>query len=118
MEMVSQARGLQIFLKANFSSMKKISIIIVNFNNYRDLTNCLESIYKFNDIDERLEVIVVDNSTEKCFDINFYTEYSNIKMIRSQNLGFGYSNNIGALNSKSEYLMFFKSGYDTYRTII
>jgi GT2 family glycosyltransferase len=40
---------------------KLISIIIVTYNSEEHIYNCLKSIFKYNDIKDALEVIVVDN---------------------------------------------------------
>ena len=42
--------------------MAVLSIIIVSYNQLNILRNCLDSIKKFNDIGDNLEVIVSENS--------------------------------------------------------
>ena len=42
----------------------KISVIIVAYKSGDILVKCLDSIAKYNDIEDELEVIVVDNSPE------------------------------------------------------
>ena len=44
--------------------MKKFSVIIVTYNNIEITKNCLDSIIRYNDIGEDLEVIVSDNSSD------------------------------------------------------
>ena len=42
---------------------KKLSIVIVTYNSEQLIYDCLNSIYKYNDLDDALEVIVVDNDS-------------------------------------------------------
>lgn len=79
--------------------MKIISLIIVTYNSVRHIYDCLESIFKFNDIGDGLEVIVVDNNSsqqEEMFS-GLRRKYDNtITLINSdKNGGYGYGNNIG-----------------------
>ena len=46
--------------------MKILSIIIVSYNAVSDLNNCINSIKKYNDIGDKLEIIVSDNSPNDC----------------------------------------------------
>ena len=43
--------------------MKQLSVIILTYNSEKDIYQCLESVYQYNDIGEDLEVIVVDNQS-------------------------------------------------------
>ena len=80
--------------------MKKIlSIIIVTYNSERLIFDCLDSIYKFNDIGNALEVIVVDNNSndqESVFS-KIRNDYANdIILIKNEtNSGYGSGNNLG-----------------------
>lgn len=80
--------------------MKKIlSIIIVTYNSERLIFDCLDSIYKFNDIGDALEVIIVDNNSDDQ-DIVFSRirkEYPrDLIFIKSLvNNGYGHGNNQG-----------------------
>ena len=50
---------------------KQLSIIIVTYNSEKLIFECLDSIYKYNDIGDSLEVIIVDNCSndqEKVFE--------------------------------------------------
>jgi hypothetical protein len=88
--------------------MSKIdfSIIIVSYKNLEVLVECIDSIYKFNDIGKRLEVIVVDNSPDnKVYDyVN--SNYNNVIILKNENRGFGEANNVGANIAKGEFLLF------------
>jgi GT2 family glycosyltransferase len=86
---------------------KKLSIIIVTYNSECVIQECLESIQKYNDIGDEVEIIIVDNSPifniEKFLnDLNFTLD---IKLIHNpQNGGFGQGNNIGAKASCGDLL--------------
>jgi GT2 family glycosyltransferase len=84
--------------------MNILSIIIVNYNSEKVLTDCLQSLYS-EVIDIPFEVFVIDNaSIEKvtkiaaCFpDTNFI--YNQV------NLGFAAANNIGIKRAKGEFIL-------------
>lgn len=83
-----------------------LSIIIVSYKNLEVLINCLNSIFLFNDIGERLEVIVVEQSPTKDLYEYLLKEYPKVKLIRSNNNGFGAGNNVGARFASGDYLLF------------
>ncbi len=63
--------------------MEKIAIVILNFNGEKNTIQCLESLNKLQVVNYKLEVIVVDNGSEKEFRIE------HLKIIRNKhNLGF------------------------------
>lgn len=89
--------------------MKKVSIIIVNYNTTKLLDNCIKSIYD-NCKNRNYEIIVVDNnSNDKSIKLleNKYEEV--IFIYNSENYGFGKFNNIGAKASSGEYLLLLNS---------
>jgi len=81
--------------------MRKISIIIVTYNSISIIKDCIDSIFKFNDIGiENIEIIVVDNSCEKINNtfFKYLRELYDDKIIfikNDLNLGYGQGNNIG-----------------------
>lgn len=84
-----------------------VSVIIISFNCPDFLRNCLESIKKYNDIGEQLEVIVVDNSTDS--DIFNWIESEHPEgflYIKNENKGFGQANNVGAKIARGSVLAF------------
>lgn len=88
---------------------KKVSIIIVTYNSMSVIQDCLESIERYNDIDNDLEVIIVDNSP--VFEIEKFVKKMklklNLKLIHNpENGGFGQGNNIGVNASHGEILFF------------
>ena len=85
-----------------------LSVIIVTFNSCHVIQECLDSIYKHNDIGNRLEIIVVDNSNDSEPIHKILKEKFNnvIFLINTQNGGYGQGNNLGAKVAKGEYLLF------------
>lgn len=86
----------------------KISVIIVAYKNSKVVIDLLNSIQKYNDIGDELEVIIVDNSPEDCRidDAIKIAEYKGYKYITADNRGFGAGNNIGAAVAQGEILAF------------
>ena len=87
----------------------KLSIITINFNGLKDTCELIDSIPFNND----LEVIVVDNASNKDEASVISGKYPHVKVIRNhQNLGFAGGNNIGIQESKGKYLLLINN--DTY----
>lgn len=89
--------------------MPIISIIIVTYNSDSYISECLESIFYYNDLEESdIEVIIVDNSlvTSNYLRTKVNT-FPNSKLISNpQNGGFGQGNNIGASIAQGKILLF------------
>lgn len=85
----------------------ELSVIIVTYNNVETIDECLESIKKYNDLGESLEVIVVDNSLNNdTYDL-IRNNYPWVKLFKSdKNGGFGYGNNYGVNKSSGRNLLF------------
>jgi len=83
-----------------------LSVIIVSYKNFELLNSCIESIYRFNDIGDALEIIVVDNSPEDDVYNVIQREFKEVTIVRNDNNGFGQANNVGMKLSKGEYLLF------------
>lgn len=88
---------------------KKISIIIVTYNSESLIDECLKSIFKYNDINEALEVIIVDNKSK-----NVNLMFASIKekfgdeiiLIKNdKNGGYGQGNNVGIRAASSPIIM-------------
>ena len=87
--------------------MKKLSIIIVNYNSKEMLRDCLTSIQQHLSVD--YEVIVVDNdSTDNSIALcSHFESLPQFKIIRAaENMGFAKGCNIGAAASRGEILHF------------
>ena len=86
----------------------QFSVIIVSYKNYKVIEECLKSIDKFNDIGEKLEVIIVEQSESK----EMLDKIKNIKtntkvsVYEHENKGFGSGNNFGFSKSHGTYLLF------------
>ncbi len=89
--------------------MKLLSLIIVTYNSESLIVDCLDSVLKFNDIGEHLEIIIVDNASENqdSFFEMLQSRYSfDIKLIsNSKNGGYGDGNNLGVKHSTAEYFI-------------
>lgn len=79
--------------------MYRLSIILVTYNSSKHIFDCLQSIYKYNDIGDDVEVIVVDNNSNErleMFKAISHLYGDKVKLIDSgKNGGYGYGNNIG-----------------------
>lgn len=90
--------------------MKRLSIIIVTYNSEKDIFDCLEAVFRHNDLGDGLEVIVVDNASA-----GFEAMRDEIKGIygekvvvvrNSKNGGYGQGNNVGIrLSSSDKFLI-------------
>ena len=79
----------------------ELSIITVNYNGLEDTCALIDTIPS----NELIEVIVVDNGSQKDEATLIHQRYPYVKAIRSdQNLGFAGGNNIGIEAAKGEYL--------------
>ena len=83
-----------------------LSVIIVSFKNIGILRDCLDSVEKFNDIGDGLEVIVSDNSPDNTLYDTIGSEYEWVQIIKNENIGFGAGNNRGYEISSGEVLLF------------
>lgn len=92
-------------------SAQKVTIILINWNQEEDTTECLESISKLNYTN--YSVIVVDNgSTDGSYE-NLTRRFSDVKFVRNEeNLGFAGGMNSGideALKHDPKYLLILNS---------
>jgi N-acetylglucosaminyl-diphospho-decaprenol L-rhamnosyltransferase len=88
---------------------KELSVIIVAYNSIKVISECLQSIEKYNDIGCGLEILIVDNSP--LFEIKeFVSEMKldlNVELIHNpKNGGFGQGNNVGVKASSGNLLFF------------
>lgn len=88
----------------------KLSIIIVTYKSESVIFDCLESICKYNDLGDMLEVVIVDNSPNDSLASVLESSDLNgldVRYIHNpENGGFGQGNNIGVENSTGEILLF------------
>ena len=88
--------------------MQTLTLIIVTYKHRQLVDDLLRSIDIYNDLDERLKVIIVDNSPdEEIADLIEQNTYiTSIRYIKNINNGYGKANNIGAKQAESDYLLF------------
>lgn len=89
--------------------VRKISVIIVTYNSYDLILDCINSVYDHNDINEDdIEVIVVDNSPEeeglRLKRLLSDTYQDKVVFIKNENKGYGHGNNVGIRNSNGEII--------------
>lgn len=82
-----------------------VSIIIVNYNNFKLLRRCLDSIF-YHTKDLIYEIIIIDNNSLE-EDVNdLANEYAGLRVYKNNcNLGFAKANNIGAKYAKGKYFL-------------
>lgn len=83
-----------------------ISVVIVTYNSVGIIDECLNSLYKYNDVGEELEVIVVDNcSCDYCDLKKILQKYPNVKLFKNNiNGGYGQGNNLGINNATGDII--------------
>jgi N-acetylglucosaminyl-diphospho-decaprenol L-rhamnosyltransferase len=83
-----------------------LSIIIINWNSVKYVRECLLSIY-LHTKDAEFEVIVVDNASYDGCGEMLAGEFPSVKFIQSEeNLGFARGNNLAAMHSSGDVLLF------------
>lgn len=87
----------------------ELSIIIVNYNTYNLVCQCIDSIYKYTD-KILFEIIVVDNNSPNREIEKLNEIYPQVKLIlNDNNSGFGVANNIGSKAANGKYLFLLNS---------
>ncbi len=84
----------------------KLSVVIVSYNCLEFLKQCINSIDKYNDIGNALEIIVVDNSPNDDIVEWLKINRTDIIAISNDNKGFGHGNNVGAKYAHGNILLF------------
>ena len=89
--------------------MHELSIVILTYNSTKQIFDCLKSIFSFNDVGDKLEVIVVDNHSDECpemFETISLLYGNKVTLIDSgNNRGYGSGNNIGIRLSRSNIVV-------------
>ena len=89
--------------------MKKIAVVIVTYNSERHIYDCLASVFKYNDLGDDLEVIVVDNCSKEYETMasSLRTRYADqVKVIQNtKNGGYGQGNNVGIRAASAPVIM-------------
>lgn len=82
-----------------------VSIITINYNGYKDTSELIESLFKYETYP--FEIIVVDNASEGKDKDYLKENYPNITVVCSQeNLGFAGGNNLGYRYTRGEYVLY------------
>lgn len=84
--------------------MNEITIIIPNYNKYKYLQDCIDSLYR--NISINFSLIVVDNASTDS-DYKFINEYNKDIIFKrlDKNYGFSYAVNIGIKMAKTPYIV-------------
>lgn len=94
---------LKVFQLKDMSKKVRLSIVIVNFNTYKFLCQCLDSIYS---IKEDFEIIVVDNASSDDSVSLIRQHYPKVLVIsNNKNIGFATANNQGVKKAKGDYIL-------------
>jgi len=87
----------------------KLSIITINYNGLNDTCEMIESI----PLNDKIEVIVVDNASKQDEASVISERYPQVKVIRSpKNIGFAGGNNLGIKKARGKYILLINN--DTY----
>ena len=85
--------------------MLNLSIIIVTYNSEKEIESCLNSV--FENIDDKTEVVVVDNCSSDGTVQLLEEKYPLVRLIRNdKNTGFARSCNQAVKVAKGEYVLF------------
>jgi GT2 family glycosyltransferase len=81
-------------------SKNNFTIVIVTFKSEKVIETCLNS------IDQKYEVIIVENSKDASFKKNVESKFPNVKCyLTGSNIGMGSANNIGIKLAKTNYVL-------------
>ena len=87
--------------------MIRLSVIVLTYNCFELLKKCIESIYRYNDIGDSLEIIVVDNGSDGSFEkIRQISGFERVISFNHKNTGYGAGNNAGADIATGDALLF------------
>lgn len=90
--------------------MKKVFVSIINYNNLKDTTECLESINNLKTDNIELNVVVIDNASQEKLKLkeNFLKGIPLKLIFNSKNLGFSAGHNLGinyAISKNADYVI-------------
>jgi GT2 family glycosyltransferase len=98
--------------------MKKVSIIIVNWNGLHHLKKCLPTLKKITY--PNYEIILVDNASTKDKSVEYVKKYyPEIKLVvNKENLGFAGGNNVGFKIATGDYILFLNNDTQVMRDFL
>ncbi|RXW54001.1 glycosyltransferase, partial [Enterococcus faecium] len=83
------------------------SFIILNYNTFDETRKCINHIKKIDNAQNKLNIIVIDNSSSDNSLEKLFEEYSNDNMVEiismEYNVGFAKGNNLGYTIAKYKY---------------
>jgi hypothetical protein len=86
----------------------KISVVIVNWNNWQETGLCLQQLSQVSHPDMQLEIIVVDNGSDDCSQEELRKKNGIVFLPQEKNLGFAGGSNVGiraALEGGCDFVM-------------
>src|SRR5258706_13417668 len=94
-----------------------VSIIIVNWNGLRWLSDCFGSLAKQNY--KQYEIVFVDNASKDGSVAWVKKHYPKTKiLVNKENLGFADANNVGYRNAKGKYILFLNNDTRVTKTFL
>lgn len=89
--------------------MRKVSVIIINYNTFNLTSNCIRSLIRQGHGFD-YEIILVDNASTDSDPEKFLVEFPSIKLMKSSvNGGFAVGNNLGMRDAAGEYILLLNS---------
>lgn len=85
-----------------------LSIVVLNHNNLNIITNCLESLIKYNKYYKYNIIVVDNNSTDGSYEF-IRDNYKDVKLIKNKVNGCSSGRNLGVEYSDRKYVMFLDS---------
>lgn len=87
----------------------QVSVVILNYNNKKVITNCIDTLLKFNGR-YNYQIVVVDNmSTDGSYEILKERYGNSITLVRNSKNGCSSGRNLGVKNSTGKYILFLDS---------
>ena len=87
----------------------EVSVVVLNYNNKKVITHCVDTLLKYNDR-YNYQIVVVDNmSTDGSYEILQEKYGKNITLVRNTKNGCSSGRNLGVKNSKGKYILFLDS---------
>lgn len=87
----------------------QVSVVVLNYNNKKVITNCVDTLLKFNGR-YNYQIVVVDNmSSDGSYEILKERYGNSITLVRNSKNGCSSGRNLGVENSKGKYILFLDS---------
>lgn len=86
--------------------MPNLAVIIVSYMKSDMVVECIDSVYRYNDIGDSLEVILVDNSPNSEVLNKVLEKFEKVTLVANENKGFGAGNNVGIDKTNAQLVLF------------